>query len=76
MSIDKSDYEHLRLPSPKMRPTTCSAVADTGCQSTLLGLKVFNHFGLNETCLVPVKGDLNATNDERIEIFGAGILAH
>ena len=79
VSIDKSDYEHLRLPCPKMRPATCSAVADTGCQSTLLGLKVFNHFGLKKSCLVPVKGDLNAINDEVIDILGCsrgGILAH
>ena len=30
VSIDKSDYEHLRLPCPKMRPTTCSAVDTSG----------------------------------------------
>ena len=74
VSIDKSDYEHLSLPCPKMCPTKYSAMADSGCQITLLRLKVFNHFGLKKSCLVPVKGDLNAINGEGIDILGAVFL--
>ena len=39
---DESDYNHLCLPCPKMRPQKCPCVADSGCQSVLLGLKVFH----------------------------------
>ena len=64
VSIDQSDYDHLRLPCPKMRPMKCSVVVDSGCQSVLLGLKMFNQFGLKKSCLVPVKGQMSAINGE------------
>ncbi len=55
VSTDESDYDHLRLPCPKMKPTKCVAVADSGCQSVLLGLKTFNKLGLKKSSLVPVR---------------------
>ena len=74
VSTDESDYDHLRLPCPKMRPTKCAVVADSGCQSVLLGLKTFNKFGLKKSSLVPVKGRMNAINGEGINILGAVFL--
>ena len=74
VSIDQSDYDHLRLPCPKMRPMKCSVVVDSGCQSVLLGLKMFNQFGLKKSCLVPVKGQMSAINGEGIDILGAVFL--
>ena len=74
VSTDESDYNHLRLPCPKMRPTKCSVVADSGCQSVLLGLKLFNQLGLKKSCLVPVKGKMSAINGEGIEVLGAVFL--
>ena len=71
---DESDYNHLRLPCPKMRPQKCPCVADSGCQSVLLGLKVFHKLGLKKSCLVPVKGRMSAINGEGIEILGAVFL--
>ena len=72
--VEDSDYAHLRLPCPMMRPTKCSAVADSGCQSALLSLKLFLQFGLKKSSLVPVKGQMNAINGEGIEILGAVFL--
>jgi len=74
VSVDQSDYDHLRLPCPKMRPTKCLVVTDSGCQSALLGLKLFHQFGLSKSCLVPVKGRMNAINNEGIDILGAVFL--
>ena len=74
VSTDESDYDHLRLPCPKMRPTKCAVVSDSGCQSCLLGLKTFNSFGLKKPSLVPVKGRMTAINGEQVSILGAVFL--
>ena len=74
VSTDEADYNHLRLPCPKMKPMKCSVVADSGCQSVLLGLKLFNRFGLKRSCLIPVKGKMSAINGEGIGILGAVFL--
>ena len=74
VTTDESDYNHLRLPCPKMRPTKCSVVADSGCQSALIGLKMIHKFGLKKSSLVPVKGRMSAINGEGIEILGAVFL--
>ena len=71
VSTDESDYSHLRLPCPTMRPTKCAVIAGSGCQSSLLGLKVFSRFGLKKSSLVPVKGKMSAINGEGINILGA-----
>ena len=49
-------------------------MVDSGCQSVLLGLKMFNQFGLKKSCLVPVKGQMSAINGEGIDILGAVFL--
>ena len=74
VSTDESDYDHLHLPCPKMKPTKCVAVADSGCQSVLLGLKTFNKLGLKKSSLVPVTGRMSAINGEGINILGAVFL--
>ena len=35
---------------------------------------MFNQFGLKKSCLVPVKGKMNAINGEGIDILGAVFL--
>ena len=52
VSIDASDYSHLRLKHPNLSPTTLSIVADTGAQSCLMGKKVLDRLGLNTSDLV------------------------
>ena len=71
---DESDYTHLRLPCPSMRPTKVTVVTDSGCQSSLLGLQTMHKLGLKKSCLVPVKGKMSAINGEGINILGAVFL--
>ena len=74
VSSNQSDYDHLRLPFPKMSPVSCSVVVDSGCQSALLGVKTFNKLGLKKSCLVPVKGGMCTISKEGIQILGAVFL--
>ena len=71
---DESDYNHLRLPCPIMKPTKATIVADSGCQSSLMGLKYMYKLGLKKSCLIPVKGKMSAINGEGINILGAVFL--
>ena len=71
---DKNDYYHLRLTCPRMRPTRVNVITDSGCQSSLLGLKTLHMLGLTKSCLVPVKGNMSAINGEGISILGAVFL--
>ena len=70
----ESDYNHLRLPCPTTKPTKVTVVTDSGCQSSLIGLKVMYKLGLKKSCLVPVKGKMSAINGEGINILGAVFL--
>ena len=67
--IDKNDYDHLHLPCPIMKPAR--VITDSGCQSSLLGLKTLHTLGLKKSCLVPVSGNMSAINGEGINILGA-----
>ena len=70
----KADYDHLKLPFPQMKPTKCSVIVDSGCQSALLGLRMLNMFGLKRSNLVPVKGGMCTISKEDITIIGAVFL--
>ena len=50
------------------------AMADTGCQSCLAGIKVINKLGLYEQNLIPVTMKMHAANNNGISILGAIIL--
>ena len=54
-----------------MTSAKCAVIADSGCQSSLLGLKTFYKFGLKKSSLVPVKGKMSAINGEGIDVQGA-----
>ncbi|VDI39664.1 Hypothetical predicted protein [Mytilus galloprovincialis] len=51
-----------------------SAMADTGCQSCLAGIKVIHRLGINQTELIPVNMKMHAANNKGITILGATIL--
>ncbi|MCG8044423.1 MAG: reverse transcriptase family protein, partial [Candidatus Thiodiazotropha endolucinida] len=51
-----------------------SAMADTGCQSCLAGLKVIHRLGLRESDLLPVTMRMHTANDDGIQILGAILL--
>jgi len=50
------------------------ALADTGCQSCLTGLKVVQRLGLREEQLIPVTMRMHGANNDGIRILGALLL--
>ena len=69
------DYTALGFSPPsKSKAVMASAVADTGCQSCLVGMSVIQRMGLNHTDLIPVKMKMRAANSQGITIRGAVIL--
>ena len=75
MSIRREDYNHfgfpLRIPQEK---SFVSAMADTGCQSCLAGLKVVKKLGLSTKDLIPVDLKMHGADNHNIRILGATIL--
>ena len=75
MNIQREDYDHfgfsLRVPQAR---SFVSAMADTGCQSCLAGLKVVKRLGISVKDLIPVSIKMQAANNDSIRILGATIL--
>ena len=72
--VDPSDYGHLGIPCPPMKPSSTSAITDTGAQSSLMGYKVFRRLGFKDRALIPVTRRMYAANNEGIRILGAILL--
>ncbi len=69
------DYKALGFTLPsRTRTNVLPAMADTGCQSCLAGIKVIQHLGLSHTSLIPVTMKMHAANNKGIKILGATIL--
>ena len=49
-------------------------MADTGCQSCLVGLKVIRRLGLQRSDLIPVTMNMHSADERKIKILGATIL--
>ena len=75
MSINLEDYKHFGFPL-RVPPTHSfvSAMADTGCQSCLAGLKIVKKLGLSTNDLIPVDLKMHTADDREIDILGATIL--
>ena len=75
VSIQREDYNHFGFPLrvPQAR-SFVSAMADTGCQSCLAGLKVVKKLGVSVKDLIPVNNEMRAANNDNIHILGATIL--
>ena len=71
LTTDDSDYRHTSAVCPKVKPSSVTAVADTGAQSCLWGLRDFHRCGFKDTDLLPVKRTMRAANMEEIQIVGA-----
>ena len=69
------DYNHFGFPLrvPQAR-SFVSAIADTGCQSCLAGLKIVKKLGVSVEDLIPVSIKMRAANNDDISILGATIL--
>ena len=74
-SIRREDYNHFGFPLrvPQGR-SFVSAMADTGCQSCLAGLKIVKKLGLSTRDLIPVNIKMHAADNHDIRILGAAIL--
>ena len=64
ISTDESDYQTFKKPCTKIIPSTVQAIADTGAQSSFMGLKVFLRCGFSGLDLLPVKKKMIAANSE------------
>ena len=74
MIDDYIALDHKSSFPSKTRTVTLSAMADTGCQSCLAGIKVAQLLGLNEHNLIPVTLKMHAANNRNIKIIGAAIV--
>ena len=69
------DYNALGFRQPADTNTVAiSAMADTGCQSCLTGIRIVKRLGLHEKDLIPVKMKMHAANNKGICILGATFL--
>ena len=75
VSVSQEDYQDLGFKLPRnTKPTTLLAMADTGCQSCLVGMKAVSRLGLRAEDLIPVSMKMHAANNNSIKILGAVIL--
>ena len=68
----EEDYQALGFKLRKqVSATELPAMADTGCQSCLMGIQVAERMGLNANDLIPVTMKMKAANEGGIPILGA-----
>ena len=75
LSANAEDYTDLGF---KLRASTISltssVMADTGCQSCLVGIEIIGRLGLTRADLIPVTMKMNAADEKGINILDAAIL--
>lgn len=75
VSADNRDYRDFGIKlTAQTKPLTIQGMADTGCQSCLIGMKLIKHLGLRMNDLIPVTMKMRAANGNGINILGAAIL--
>ena len=73
--VVEEDYKDLGFELKiRTRPLSLSAMADTGCQSCLIGIGAVSRLGLARENLIPVSMKMHAANNKDIRILGAAIL--
>ena len=73
--VQREDYEQFGfIPQVNQRAITVHAMADTGCQSCLVGINTIHQLGLRKHKLIPVKMKMRAADNNNINILGAAIL--
>ena len=71
---DPSDYGHINLPDPKLRPTKAWSVCDSGAQSCLISKRMIYSWGMKAKDIIPVSQNMNTISKEGIKILGAVFL--
>ncbi len=75
LTNEREDYQALGFDLRKStRKVTLPAMADTGCQSCLIGLEVAQQMGLTTDDLIPVSMTMRAANRTGIRILGAVVV--
>ena len=75
ISAHNEDYDNFGVEySSRTKSAVVSAMAYTGCQSCLAGMKVITKLGLKQADLIPVTLKMHAANGNGINILGADIL--
>ena len=74
--VSPDDYSALgfRLNQKRATSVVLPAMADTGCQSCLAGLKVVHRLTLRESDLIPVTMKMHTATNLGIKILGATVL--
>ena len=74
-SVHKADYTSFGIQlKDSTKDVKVCAMADTGCQSCLVGLNVINQLGIHRDNLIPVKMRMHTANNNQITILGAVFL--
>lgn len=72
---EREDYKALGFDLLKRtHAVSLQAMADTGCQSCLIGIKVAQQMGLSTEDLIPVSMTMKAANNKGIRILGAVVV--
>ena len=75
VSVSAADFTDLGYQlSSSPTPAALPAMADTGCQSCLAGIKVLTRLGMSTADLIPVSMKMHAANNNAINIIGAVVL--
>ncbi|KAJ8349596.1 hypothetical protein SKAU_G00247260 [Synaphobranchus kaupii] len=75
LTNEREDYKALGFDLLKCtRAISLPAMADTGCQSCLIGIKVAQQMGLSTEDLIPVSMTMKAANNKGIRILGAAVV--
>ena len=70
----KEDYDRFGTKYAQVKPTEVTAIADSGCQSPIMGLKMLYRLGLKKRDLVRIKATATSISGTSIDIIGVVML--
>ena len=75
MEAEEDGYKYFGFQlDPSPTGIMVDAMADTGCQSCLVGLKIMQKFGLSSDSFIPVNMRMHSADDHNIPVLGAAVL--
>ena len=70
----EEDLRKFGIRHRQVRPTVVSVVADSGCQSPIMGLNTLYRLGLNKSDLTRIRATATSISGQKIEIIGIVVL--